>query len=122
MRSKGLALSGAPSQVSTRKPPRTVNKGECCRHFRWTRHEFDRKVREGVPVVEAAAKLHPLGALVADLERCEGVLHRDIRGVVDSRKRAGEAVEARSLDADALASLVDDGLAVVDRNAQARLP
>jgi phage terminase Nu1 subunit (DNA packaging protein) len=55
MRSNDLALSGAPSQVSTRKPPRTVNKGECCRHFRWTRHEFDRKVREGMPVVEAAA-------------------------------------------------------------------
>jgi phage terminase Nu1 subunit (DNA packaging protein) len=55
MRGNDLALSGAPSQVSTRKPPRTVNKGECCRHFRWTRHEFDRKVREGMPVVEAAA-------------------------------------------------------------------
>ncbi len=55
MPSKDLGPSGAPSRVSTRKPPRTVNKGECCRHFRWTRHEFDRKVREGMPVVEAAA-------------------------------------------------------------------
>ena len=55
MRSNDLALSGAPLQVSTRKPPRTVNKGECCRRFGWTRHEFDRKVREGMPIVEAAA-------------------------------------------------------------------
>jgi phage terminase Nu1 subunit (DNA packaging protein) len=55
MRGNDLALSGAPSQVSTRKPPRTVNKGECCRRFGWTRHEFDRKVREGMPIVEAAA-------------------------------------------------------------------
>jgi phage terminase Nu1 subunit (DNA packaging protein) len=55
MRSNDLGPSSGPSQVSTRKPPRTVNKGECCRQFRWTRHEFDRKVREGMPVVEAAA-------------------------------------------------------------------
>jgi hypothetical protein len=39
-----------------------------------------------------------------------------------ARLRAGGAVEARSLDADALASLVDDGLAVVDGDAVARLP
>jgi A/G-specific adenine glycosylase len=43
-------------------------------------------------------------------------------GLVMARLRAGEAVEARSLDADALASLVYDGLAVVDRDARARLP
>jgi hypothetical protein len=39
-----------------------------------------------------------------------------------ARLRAGEAVDVRSLDADALASLVDDGLAVIDRDAMARLP
>ena len=39
-----------------------------------------------------------------------------------ARLRAGERVEARSLDADALTSLVDDGLAVVDDEAIARLP
>ena len=55
MRSNDLGLSGTSSRLSTRKPPRTVNKGECCRRFGWTRHEFDRKVREGMPVVEAAA-------------------------------------------------------------------
>jgi phage terminase Nu1 subunit (DNA packaging protein) len=32
-----------------------VNKGECCRHFGWTRAEFDKKVAAGMPVVEAAA-------------------------------------------------------------------
>ena len=47
---------------------------------------------------------------------------RQRRGRVMARLRAGGAVEARSLDADALASLVDDGLAVVDRDALARLP
>jgi len=36
--------------------------------------------------------------------------------------RVGERVDARSLDADALASLVDDGLAVVEGEAIARLP
>jgi hypothetical protein len=39
-----------------------------------------------------------------------------------ARLRAGEAVDTRSLDADALASLVEDGLAVVDQDATARLP
>jgi len=38
------------------------------------------------------------------------------------RLRAGEGVDAGSLDADALTSLVDDGLAVVDAEAVARLP
>jgi A/G-specific adenine glycosylase len=47
---------------------------------------------------------------------------RQRRGLVMARLRAGEAVEARSLDGDALASLVDDGLAVVDDEAVARLP
>jgi A/G-specific adenine glycosylase len=47
---------------------------------------------------------------------------RQRRGRVLARLRSGEPVEARSLDADALASLVDDGLAVVDRDARARLP
>jgi A/G-specific adenine glycosylase len=47
---------------------------------------------------------------------------RQRRGRVMARLRAGEPVEARSLDADALASLVDDGLAVVDGDARARLP
>ena len=39
-----------------------------------------------------------------------------------ARLRAGGPVDARSLDADALTSLVDDGLAVVDDEAIARLP
>jgi A/G-specific adenine glycosylase len=47
---------------------------------------------------------------------------RQRRGRVMARLRAGEAVDVRSLDADALASLVDDGLAVIDRAAMARLP
>jgi len=47
---------------------------------------------------------------------------RQRRGRVMARLRGGEPVEARSLDADALASLVDDGLAVVDGDARARLP
>ncbi len=47
---------------------------------------------------------------------------RQRRGRVMARLRGGAPVEARSLDADALASLVDDGLAVVDRVAVVRLP
>jgi A/G-specific adenine glycosylase len=46
---------------------------------------------------------------------------RQRRGRVMAVLRRGEAVDARSLDADALVSLVDDGLAVVD-GATARLP
>jgi hypothetical protein len=47
---------------------------------------------------------------------------RHRRGRVMARLRAGEPVDARSLDAAALTSLVDDGLAVVDEDAVARLP
>jgi A/G-specific adenine glycosylase len=47
---------------------------------------------------------------------------RQRRGLVMARLRRGEAVDARTLDGDALASLVDDGLAVVDDEAVARLP
>ena len=47
---------------------------------------------------------------------------RQRRGRVMARLRLGEPVEVRSLDPDALASLVDDGLAVVDDEAIARLP
>ena len=47
---------------------------------------------------------------------------RQRRGRVMARLRAGEPVDARSLDADALTSLIDDGLAVADRDGQARLP
>ena len=47
---------------------------------------------------------------------------RQRRGLVMARLRACEEVDARSLDGDALASLVDDGLAVVDDEAVARLP
>jgi len=47
---------------------------------------------------------------------------RQRRGRVMARLRAGEVVDARSLDGDALASLVDDGLAVVDDESFARLP
>jgi A/G-specific adenine glycosylase len=47
---------------------------------------------------------------------------RQRRGRVMARLRAGDAVDAKSLDGDALASLVDDGLAVVDDQAVARLP
>jgi A/G-specific adenine glycosylase len=46
---------------------------------------------------------------------------RQRRGRVMSLLRAGDPVDARSLDADALTSLVDDGLAVLD-GAAARLP
>jgi hypothetical protein len=47
---------------------------------------------------------------------------RQRRGRVMARLRAGEAIDARSLDADALTSLVEDGLAVVEDGARARLP
>jgi hypothetical protein len=47
---------------------------------------------------------------------------RQRRGRVMARLRAGEVVDARSLDGDALASLVEDGLAVVDDESFARLP
>ncbi|HKA92536.1 MAG TPA: A/G-specific adenine glycosylase [Acidimicrobiia bacterium] len=47
---------------------------------------------------------------------------RQRRGRIMARLRGGEPVDARSLDADALASLVADGLAVVDGGATARLP
>jgi A/G-specific adenine glycosylase len=47
---------------------------------------------------------------------------RQRRGLVMARLRADEAVDALSLDGDVLASLVDDGLAVVDDEAVARLP
>jgi A/G-specific adenine glycosylase len=47
---------------------------------------------------------------------------RQRRGRVMARLRPGAPVEVGSLDADALASLVDDGLAVIDGEAVARLP
>jgi A/G-specific adenine glycosylase len=47
---------------------------------------------------------------------------RQRRGRVMAALRAGKPVDARSLDHDALASLVADGLAVVDDEASARLP
>jgi A/G-specific adenine glycosylase len=47
---------------------------------------------------------------------------RQRRGRVMARLRAGEAIDARSLDADALTSLVEDGLAVVEDGVTARLP
>jgi A/G-specific adenine glycosylase len=47
---------------------------------------------------------------------------RQRRGGIMARLRAGEAVDAASLDHDALASLIADGLAVIDDEAIARLP
>jgi A/G-specific adenine glycosylase len=47
---------------------------------------------------------------------------RQRRGRVMATLRGGHPVDVTSLDADALASLVDDGLAVVDGEAIARLP
>lgn len=47
---------------------------------------------------------------------------RQRRGRIMARLRAGEPVDASSLDAQALASLVDDGLAVIDNETVARLP
>ena len=47
---------------------------------------------------------------------------RQRRGRVMAALRGGGAVDARALDPDALASLIDDGLAVVDQEAIARLP
>jgi len=47
---------------------------------------------------------------------------RQRRGRVMARLRAGGPVDVRSLDPDAFASLVADGLAVVDDEAVARLP
>ena len=42
--------SGHPARAT-----RLVNKSECCRHFGWTRAQFDQKAAEGMPVVESAA-------------------------------------------------------------------
>jgi A/G-specific adenine glycosylase len=65
------------------------------------------------------------GALAGERQsrqpRFEGSF-RQRRGRVMARLRAGEAVDARSLDADALTSLVEDGLAVIEDGATARLP
>lgn len=47
---------------------------------------------------------------------------RQRRGRIMARLRAGDTVDARSLDGEALASLVDDGLAVINGEALARLP
>jgi A/G-specific adenine glycosylase len=47
---------------------------------------------------------------------------RQRRGRVMARLRAGAPVEVSSLDAEALASLVDDGLAAIDNGVVARLP
>lgn len=47
---------------------------------------------------------------------------RQRRGRVMARLRPGVPVEVASLDADALASLIDDGLAVIDGEAAAHLP
>ncbi|HEX3668330.1 MAG TPA: A/G-specific adenine glycosylase [Acidimicrobiia bacterium] len=47
---------------------------------------------------------------------------RQRRGGVMARLRAGGPVDVESLDADALTSLIDDGLAVADRDGVARLP
>lgn len=47
---------------------------------------------------------------------------RQRRGRVMARLRAGEPVDARALDADALTSLVEDGLAVIEGGTTARLP
>ena len=43
------------SRTRAKSPPCIVNKGGCCSHFRWTRYGFDRHVRDGLPVVAAAA-------------------------------------------------------------------
>jgi A/G-specific adenine glycosylase len=47
---------------------------------------------------------------------------RQRRGRVMAQLRSGERVDARALDTEALTSLVDDGLAVVDDDEGARLP
>jgi A/G-specific adenine glycosylase len=47
---------------------------------------------------------------------------RQRRGRVMARLRTGEPVDASAVDAEALASLIDDGLAVIDDEAVARLP
>src|SRR3712207_4270816 len=54
---KDLGVTRTPAQPSTRKPvraARVVNKSECCRHFGWSRYQFDQHVCEGLPVVAAA--------------------------------------------------------------------
>jgi phage terminase Nu1 subunit (DNA packaging protein) len=45
---------GSTPTVRARRASRLVNKSECCRHFGWSRAEFDKKAAEGMPVVEAA--------------------------------------------------------------------
>src|SRR3712207_4132698 len=52
-----LANDLGATRVSAQKPvraARVVNKSECCRHFGWSRYEFDQHVLEGLPVVAAA--------------------------------------------------------------------
>jgi A/G-specific adenine glycosylase len=65
------------------------------------------------------------GALVGERQsrqpRFEGSF-RQRRGRVMARLRPGEPVDEGSLDRDALASLVEDGLAVIEDGATARLP
>jgi phage terminase Nu1 subunit (DNA packaging protein) len=51
---KAARTGGSTPTVRARRATRLVNKGECCRHFGWSRAEFDKKVAEGMPVVEAA--------------------------------------------------------------------
>ena len=52
-------VAQTPTQATTSGHParatRLVNKSECCRHFGWTRAQFDQKAAEGMPVVESAA-------------------------------------------------------------------
>jgi A/G-specific adenine glycosylase len=65
------------------------------------------------------------GALEGERQSRQGRFEgsfRQRRGRVMARLRAGEPIEASSLDGEALASLVDDGLAVVDDGTVARLP
>src|SRR5687768_15586533 len=57
MSANGLGVTYKSTQRSARKPVRAariVNKGECCRHFGWSRYQFDQHVIEGLPVVAAA--------------------------------------------------------------------
>ena len=57
MPANDLEVTHSPIQKSVRKPVRAariVNKSGCCRHFGWTRYQFDKHVIEGLPVMAAA--------------------------------------------------------------------
>jgi phage terminase Nu1 subunit (DNA packaging protein) len=72
--------SGHPARATRTR--RIVNKTACCRHFGWSRAEFDKKAAEGMPVVEAAG--HKGGEWRVDLD---AVTHWDRKVKAEKAER-----------------------------------